>query len=139
MKTINYFNGVWLHDELIKNDAIDVLYHHDGFLQELSKSNLFLVKDSVLITPASGVLAGVTRSKVLEVARSILPVEVRDVKLEELEIADEAFITGTLKKVMSIVFIDGRTVGDGKPGDFTKQVMVLFEESVQKYLNRYSL
>ncbi|MEL6561905.1 MAG: aminotransferase class IV [Bacteroidota bacterium] len=134
VKTINYFNSVWLHDELSKSNAIDVLYHHNGFLQELSRSNLFLVKDQVLITSETGVLAGITRSKVLEAAKNLFPLEVRDVKLEELEAADEVFISGTLKQVLPVVRVDGKTIRDGKPGSVTREIMRVFKELVQEEL-----
>lgn len=135
VKTTNYFNSVWLYDQLKKNNAIDTLYHHEGFVHELSRSNIFLVKDSTLITPDSTILSGVTRSKILEIAKGIMELDVRAVKMEELETADEVFISGTLKKVMPVVNIDGRVVGDGKPGVFTNKLLNAFDAFALNYLN----
>lgn len=131
IKTTNYFTSVWLFDEMQKYDAIDVLYHHNELVYELSRSNLFIVKDGIIATPETDVLQGITRSKVLMLSEEMMKVQVRNIDLLELKQADEVFISSTLKKVMPIVEIDENPVGNGRPGYITNQIMNAFENYVK--------
>jgi D-alanine transaminase len=84
------------------------------------------VKDGVVVThPASNaILHGITRGVVLEMCETMgLPVELRAIQVEELQDVDEAFFTGTTTEVRPTVTIDGRTVGDGRPGPVTRRLM----------------
>ncbi len=134
IKTTNYFTSVWLYPEMKKQKAMDVLYHRDGNILELSRSNVFLVINDVLVTPRDEMLQGITRSKVLKFAPKFLPVEVRIVTIDELKNATEVFITSTLKKIMPIVTVDGETVGNGEVGKFTQLLMKKFESYSKEYL-----
>jgi D-alanine transaminase/branched-chain amino acid aminotransferase len=81
-KTINYAMGIWLQQNIIKNNAVDVLYHHNGEISEFPRSNFFLVtKDDVVVTPKDNILHGITRKKILELASKDLAVEERAVSL----------------------------------------------------------
>jgi branched-chain amino acid aminotransferase len=104
-------------------------------LREAARSNIFLILDDErIVTPADGILFGITRRKVLEQARNYFEVEERDVRLEELSQAREAFITGSNKLVMPVVQIDDRVIGDGRPGPVTSRLMELFEVFTHDYL-----
>jgi len=95
----------------------------DGAVLEGLSSNFFAVKDGVLRTEGERVLFGVTRSLVLEVASSALPVDERPVTIEDLRATDEAFLTSVSREVLPVVSIDGRAVGDLRVGRFTRTVM----------------
>ncbi|MGB3464059.1 MAG: aminotransferase class IV [Cyclobacteriaceae bacterium] len=133
VKTTNYFQSVWLHPEIKNAQALDVLYYAGEHIFELSRSNIFLIKNGIVITPDSGVLQGITRGKVLELSKKNWPTEVRKVTLSEVYTADEVFITSTLKKVMPVVKVDEKIIGDGKPGKMTREIIQLFDRLVDEY------
>jgi branched-subunit amino acid aminotransferase/4-amino-4-deoxychorismate lyase len=105
-----------------------VLYHHNGLISETTRANIFLIKNHTLITPSPGVLQGITRKHVLGVSRNLLAVEERAVKLEEIWTAGEIFITGTSKHVMPVTEIEGRRIGDGVPGEWTRRISLAYEK-----------
>jgi branched-subunit amino acid aminotransferase/4-amino-4-deoxychorismate lyase len=127
MKTTFYLPSIALLPKLRKAGAIEVLYHHNGLISETTRANIFFINNGTLITPSAGVLKGITRKYVLRVAKEIMPVEEREVRLEELWQCDEAFITGTSKHVAPIVEVEGRMIGHGKPGAVTKVVSEAYE------------
>jgi len=117
VKTINYIMGVWLLKQMEEAGAADVLYHRDGLVSEFPRCNFFLVtRDGTVVTPDNHILHGITRMRVLETAGEIGKVEVRNVKLEEVFAASETFLTSTTKSILPIVQIDGKSVGNGRPG-----------------------
>jgi branched-chain amino acid aminotransferase len=128
VKTTFYLPSIALLPLMKEKGAIEVLYHHNGLISETTRANFFLIKNGILITPASGVLWGITRKHVLHVAKEIMPVEEREVKLEELWESDEAFITGTSKHVAPVVEVEGRMIGKGMPGEMTKMISKAYEQ-----------
>lgn len=128
IKTINYLTSNYLHRQKRKAGAADVLYHKGGLVSEASRSNVFMVKDGVLITPKSHILEGITRKHILKAAPGILPVQIEDVSLADLLSADEVFITSTLKEIMPIVKIDTKKIGAGRIGTYTRQLQEAFLE-----------
>jgi len=120
-KTSNYLNAVLLQKEKEKNKAIEILYVNKGLVLECSTSNIFIVKNKVIITPRDNVLKGITRSKVLEIAQKnkFKTVE-RDIKVNELKTADEVFITATNKKIVPIIKIDDFLISKGEVGSISK-------------------
>ena len=106
----------------------------DGFVSETNATNLFMVKDEVLITPtADSCLPGITRAKVIELAKAHnIPAEVRRVSLSEFHTADEVFVTGTMGELSHVVEIDGRRTGDGNKGQLTTQLQQIYAEKTQK-------
>lgn len=137
VKTINYIIGVWLLKEMEEAGAADVLYHRDGLVSEFPRCNFFLVTpDGTVATPGNNILHGITRMRVIETASEVARVEVRDVKLEEVQLASEAFLTSTTKGILPIVQIDGKPVGSGKPGPVTlalrQQLLAREAEEIKK-------
>lgn len=121
VKTIDYLMAIWLQPVLREKGVDEVLYHRDGVIAECPRSNFFLVTDrDVLVTPGANVLKGITRMKVLEAAKRQLAVEEREVRLEEIHGAKEAFITSTTKHVMPVTEVDGVPVGNGRIGPVAK-------------------
>lgn len=123
IKTIDYLMAIWLQPLLREKGVDDVLYHRNGVLAECPRSNFFLVTAAgTLVTPGTNVLKGITRMKVLEVAKGQFTVEERDVLLDELRSAKEAFITSTTKHVLPVTVIDGLPIGNGTIGPVARQL-----------------
>ncbi len=137
IKTINYLMAVWLQPWLLAMGADDVLYCNNGLVTETPRSNVFMVTtDNKLITPNQNMLRGVTRKNVLQMAAQIMPVEERDISLEELSGAAEIFISSTTKRIMPVVALDGKLIGNGKPGQVTDQLYNLFRQLETESLNQ---
>ena len=107
IKSIDYLMAVWLQPKRIENGADDILYHQGGIISECPRSNFFLVTaEKKIVTPAENALAGITRKKVLDLAREHFTVEERPVSLAEIQTAREAFITSTTKQILPVAAID---------------------------------
>lgn len=132
-KTTNYTQTVILQKARKKAKALEVLFVSDGKVLEGGGSNFFIVKDGRIITSEKGILPGVTRKVVIDLARAKFPVEEREVTTEEMYGADEMFITGSFKEVVPVVKAGDRTIGNGKVGEVTKGVMKLFREFTRNY------
>lgn len=103
-------------------DEILMVGDADTLLEGLS-SNLFAVKEGIVSTPDEGILPGVTRGEVIAtLEREGIPVRLEPVPLERLGALDELFITSTSRGVMPVVEVDGRPIGDGRPGPVTRRV-----------------
>jgi branched-chain amino acid aminotransferase len=119
VKTINYSMGIWLIDRIKGANAYDVLYKKDNVVSEFPRSNFFIVHHNTVITPRTNVLFGITRKNVIAIAGEYYKVEERDVTLDEALGAAEAFISSTTKRVLPVVRIDGKVIGNGFPGKVT--------------------
>jgi branched-chain amino acid aminotransferase len=130
-KTANYIAAVRALKEAVRSDANDALFVNEReHVLEATRSNFFIFRGDTLITPHRGILVGITRNIVLELARSKFIVEERPILLEELALADEAFITSSSKEITPVVQIDDHIIGDGKPGGRTFQLEQLFIQMV---------
>lgn len=134
IKTGNYLNNVLAKVESNSMGAQDALMlNHQGHLTECTTSNFFFVRDGRILTPSleCGILAGITRDVLLQVAEENgVLVEEGEWPPESLDKAEEAFITGTVKKVMPVTHLDGRPFGDGQPGLVTRRMMRLYDEAL---------
>lgn len=131
-KTTNYIQAVNLQAWRKEEKAVEILYVHDGEVLECATSNICLVKDGAIITPAENVLGGITLKAVLElVEKASYKIEKRLVYEEELKTADEIFITSSFKDIVPIVKIDDFTVGSGTIGPITKDLMAKFAEIIK--------
>jgi branched-chain amino acid aminotransferase len=130
IKTTNYVHMVLMAEEMKKQGASDLLFHKDGQVSELTRSNFFIFKGDTLITSDSNILNGVTRKVVLELAKAHFKIELRTLSYAELESADEAFTTSSTKWVMPVVQIGDNPVGDGKAGKRTLLLQELFKKVV---------
>ena len=116
-----YANRVGAGDALLLN--------HQGYVAEGTGNNVFIVRDGVIRTPhpSCGILKGITRDRVIELARGE-GIEVVEDFLSHFDFfaADEAFFTGTATEVIPMVSLDGSRIGCGKPGEVTIRLMELF-------------
>jgi branched-chain amino acid aminotransferase len=105
------------------------MLNREGFVVEATADNVFLVKNGVLFTPPTwlGALRGITRDAVIDLARA-RGIEVREEPFALFEVydADEMFLTGTAAEVISVVKVDGRLIGNGKPGELTGRLLADF-------------
>jgi len=138
IKSINYLTPISIRKKIKKANAYDVLYHSNGKVLEVSRSNIFIVKDNIVITPRENVLQGITRATVLQLAAEDFNIEERDISIEELYQADEVFMTGTTKRVLPVRKIDDHVFINGKPGRVTQTLKSLyqdFENSIAPFPN----
>ncbi|MFD2333966.1 D-amino-acid transaminase [Cohnella sp. GCM10020058] len=132
-KTLNLLANVLAKQEAAERGAADAVLHRGGTVTESSASNVMIVKDGTLLThPANNlILHGVTRAVALRLALAAeIPTQERPFSLDELYEADEAFVTGTTVEITPIVAVDGREVGDGKPGPITRRLQHEFAAAI---------
>lgn len=128
-KSINYLTAAMALRHGQAQGAVEVLYlDDDDHVLEGTTSNVFAFLDGRLVTPEQGILSGITRKVVLELAAGHFPVERRDLPREQLVKAQEVFITGTNKGLVPVVDVDGTRIGLGRPGAKTRRIMALLEE-----------
>ncbi len=110
-----------------------ILLNEQGYLAEGSTTNVFLASNKDLITPSleSGVLPGITREVVLEMARATnIKILERQVELKELIEAEEAFFTNSVLEIMPLTWFEGKPIGTGRPGHLTKELITAFKKLV---------
>lgn len=129
IKSLNYYFSTRLYRQIQEASAIDVLFYGDN-IRETARSNFFGIKKGVIHTPHEGVLEGITRKHLLQLNRKGFIFDQRAIPFSELYSFDEVFITGTTKEVMPIVKIDNQTIGSGKPGPVTKELMQAYRQAV---------
>jgi len=136
IKSLNYLNNI-----LAKIEATNMGYEEAimldslGYVAECTGDNIFIAKSNHLYTPPQcmGTLRGITRDTVLEIARkSKIPVHEHVLTRHEVYISDECFLTGTAAEIIPVVKVDGRVIGDGKPGKLTLNLMKKFKELTKK-------
>lgn len=133
-KSLNYLNNIMAKIEAnIKGGNEAVILDPQGRISEGSGDNIFIVKDGRIFTPPTiNNLKGITREAVIELARARgFEVSERDLGLFDLYTGDEVFVTGTAAEVAPVSMVDGRTIGAGKPGPITKELMAAFRELTQ--------
>lgn len=139
-KTGNYLNNVLALHEGRRAGADDALLANEaGDVAEATTSNVYLVAGGRLATPTldAGILEGTTRRRVLALARGAgIPVEEARVRPEALVAADEVLLSSSVRGVMPVTRLDGRPVGDGRPGPVTRRLHALFEAAADEEAER---
>ena len=132
IKSLNYLNNILAKIEGKQAGAEEVLMlNAEGYVVECSGDNIFWIKNETLVTPPvhMGILEGVTRNSVIDLAREAgMRVEERVFTRHDLYIADECFLTGTAAEVIPVVKIDRRSIGDGQPGKITQRLITAFRQ-----------
>ena len=133
IKTTSYLPAI----QAMRKGADDALYvNAQDEILEGTTSNAFFFQGDTLVTPDAGILKGVTREIFLELAKGEFDLELRPVKLNELDRCDEVFLTSSNKEGMPVVQIDGQTVGGGRPGPRTSHLVAKFRRYKVEYLNK---
>ncbi len=137
IKSISLIGNVLLRQLSAEADAAETILFRDGRLTEASASNVFIVaRGLILSAPKSSlILPGITYDVVGELARANdMPLEFRDVTEAEVRAADEIWVTSSSKEVLAIVSLDGRKVGEGRPGPVFRRMYALYQEFKRKVM-----
>lgn len=135
IKSLNLLGNIMAKQKAVEAGCFEAIQHRGNHVTEGSSSNISIIKEGKIIThPADNlILNGITRQKVIEVCRSNnISVEERVFTLDELNQADEAFISGTTVEVTPIIEIAGKKIGSGTPGLITRQIQELFQKEIEK-------
>lgn len=143
IKSLNYMNNILAKIEAINSGYEEALMlDHLGYVAECTGDNIFVVKAGELYTPPQcmGILRGITRDTVLAVAKRLkISTHEHVMTRHEVYISDECFLTGTAAETIPVVKLDGRPIGDGKPGKITKTIMKEFRKLTKTQGVKYKL
>ncbi|BET66945.1 branched-chain-amino-acid transaminase [Opitutales bacterium ASA1] len=134
VKSLNYLNNVLAKIEAAQMGALEAIMLNDqGYVAECTGDNLFLVHKGVVYTPdvSSGALKGITRQAIMDLCAEMdIRVVEKNLTRYDVWVADECFLTGTAAEVVPVVAVDGRPIGDGKPGAITGRLLEAFHRRV---------
>jgi len=152
IKSLNYLNNIMAKIEAKNGGCVEALMlNHQGYVAECTGDNVFMikktgsgnaVKDYILWTPPTylGALKGITRQAIIEIAEKIkLPFMEQVLTRHDLFNSNEMFLTGTAAEVIPVVKLDGREIGDGKPGQITSRLLKEFQLLTRKDGVRFTL
>uniref|UniRef100_A0A7C3VC55 Branched-chain-amino-acid aminotransferase n=1 Tax=Archaeoglobus fulgidus TaxID=2234 RepID=A0A7C3VC55_ARCFL len=131
IKSLNYLNNILAKIEANAKGGDEAIFlDRNGYVSEGSGDNIFVVKNGTITTPpAINNLKGITREVVIELIHRLgIPFKEANIGLYDLYTADEIFVTGTAAEIAPIVVIDGRKIGDGRPGEITRRLMEEFKK-----------
>lgn len=138
----NYVNSMLAKDEALRAGYDEaIMLDTNGFVAECSAENIFMIRDGKLHTaPLATVLEGITRRSIMEIAKNCcdIPTVEEFFSRDLLYVADEVFLSGTAAEVTPIIEIDGRKIGDGKPGIYSKLIQQEFFDIVEGKNKKYS-
>ena len=137
IKSISLIGNCLLRQLSAEQGAVETILFRDGKLTEASASNVFVVKQGVILSPQKSnlILPGITYDVVCELARANgLPIELREVDEAEVRGADEIWVSSSSKEVLPVVTLDGRRVGEGRPGPVFARMYQLYQEFKQKVM-----
>ncbi|MBU2102819.1 MAG: branched-chain-amino-acid transaminase [Candidatus Omnitrophota bacterium] len=143
IKSLNYLNNILAKIEASNCGFEEALMlDHLGYVAECTGDNIFVVEKGHLYTPPQcmGTLRGITRDEVLALARAAkIPTHEHVLTRHEVYISQECFLTGTAAEIIPVVKIDGRSIGDGKPGPLTARLRREFKKATKTKGVKYSL
>ena len=132
IKSLNYLNNILAKIEGQLAGCVETLMlNHKGEVSECSGDNIYVVRDGEILTPPldAGILAGITRAALIELSQEMgNPIREMTMTRHDIYTADECFLSGTAAEVIPVVKLDGRMIGDGKPGPFFRDLRERFHE-----------
>lgn len=137
IKAISLLANVLARQQAVDAGCAETVMLRDGFLSEGAASNIFAVKDGMLLAPPPSnlILTGITCDVVLELAAAHgIPYALRAISEAELRSADELWMTSSTKEIMPIVQLDGAPVGKGAPGPLARQMDALYQDFKQQVM-----
>jgi branched-chain amino acid aminotransferase len=136
IKSLNYLNNVLVKIEAhLAGVSEALMLNSEGYVAECSGDNVFIVRRGELWTPPSylGALEGITRNAIIDTARELgYTVHEEPFTRHDVYVAEEVFLTGTAAEVVPVVKVDGRVIGDGKPGPHTHRLLEAFRRLVRE-------
>ncbi len=134
IKSLNYLNNILAKIQAIQSGCMEaVMLNDQGFVAECTGENIFTVSKGVVYTPdtSAGALDGITRQVAIEIAEEQkVPLRETNLTTYDLWTADECFLTGTAAEIVPVTEVDGRKVGEGRPGPITLSFMKEFRGRV---------
>ncbi|MFC1532780.1 branched-chain-amino-acid transaminase [Thermodesulfobacteriota bacterium] len=132
IKSLNYLNNIMAKLEADNAGCLEaVMLNKEGFVAECTADNIFIVNGDNLLTPSGskGALDGITKKVVMGLAEKN-GINIKEAELTQYDLynADECFLTGTGAEIMPVIQIDGRKIGNGKPGEITRMLIAKNEE-----------
>lgn len=131
IKSISLIGNVLLRQASADAGAAETILFREGKLTEASASNVFVAKNGLLLSPPKSnlILPGITYDVVVEIAQATgIPIEFRDVGEAEVRAADEVWLTSSSKEILAVVTLDGKPVGEGKPGPLFRKAYAGYQE-----------
>lgn len=143
IKSLNYLNNILAKIEATNSGCQEALMlDHLGYVAECTGDNIFVVREGELYTPPQcmGTLRGITRDVILEIAKKCkISTNEHVLTRHEVYISDECFLTGTAAEIVPVVKVDGRVIGNGKPGQMTHKLMQEFKKITKTDGVKYSV
>ena len=139
VKSVSLLGNCLLRQLAADAGAVEVVLFRDDFLTEASASNVFVVRGGKLLAPPKNhlILPGITYDVVLELAAAKgIPIELRAIAEQEVRSADELWVTSSSKEVLAITALDGKPVGNGRPGPLFRTVHQAFQEFKRKVMRQ---
>jgi len=139
VKSVSLLGNCLLKQTAVDAGVVEVVLFRDGYLTEASACNVCVVRNGVLLAPPKNhlILPGITYDVVLELASANrIPLEVREVSEHEVRTAQEIWITSSTKEVLAVTTLDGRAIGDGKPGTVFRRIYALYQDFKQTVMRR---
>ena len=139
VKSISLLGNCLLRQEAVDAGAVEAVLFRDGYLTEASASNVFIVRNGLLLAPPKNhlVLPGITYDVVLELAAANgIAFQVREVTEREVKAAGEIWVTSSTKEVLAVTSLDGKAVGAGKPGPVFRKIHQLYQEFKRKVMRQ---
>ncbi|MDC3417663.1 D-amino-acid transaminase [Aquibacillus salsiterrae] len=134
IKTLNLLPNVLAKQEAKENGCFEAILHRENTVTECSSSNVYIVKDGVIYThpETKQILHGCVRQRIKTLVENEgIPLKEMAFTIEQLNDADEVFLSSSTAEVMPIVKIDGRTVKDGKPGKLTQSIQHAYKKDAK--------
>ncbi|MDA0577648.1 MAG: D-amino acid aminotransferase [Verrucomicrobia bacterium] len=139
IKSISLLGNVLARQASADAGAAETILFRDGKLTEASASNVFVAKNGLLLSPPKSnlILPGITYDVVVEIAQiTKIPLEFRDVSEAEVRGADEVWVTSSSKEILAVVTLDGKPVGEGKPGPLFRKAWQAYQEFKAKVMRK---
>lgn len=139
IKSVSLLGNCLLRQLSADVGATETILFRDGRLTEASSSNVFIVRNGVVLTPPKDnfVLPGITYDVVLEIARTReFEVEVCGVSEADVRSAEEIWLTSSTKEVLAVTTLDGKPVGDGRPGPLFRRMYALYQQFKQDHMRK---
>jgi D-alanine transaminase len=139
VKSVSLLGNCLLRQLAADAGAVEVVLFRDDFLTEASASNVFVVRGGKLLAPPKNhlILPGITYDVVLELAAAKgIPIELRAIAEQEVRSADELWVTSSSKEVLAITTLDGKPVGNGRPGPLFRTVHQAFQDFKRKVMRQ---
>ena len=142
IKSISLIGNCLLRQVSADAGAVETILFRDGKLTEASASNVFVAKAGKLLSPPKSnlILPGITYDVVVEIAQAVkIPLEFRDVTDAEVRAADEIWVTSSSKEILAVTTLDGKPVGDGKPGPLFRKAYAGYQEFKARVMRKEAI